>query len=161
MSPEVNAIVLERIEISPGLIILRIVPDGWELKEFDAGQLAVLALPGQAQRCDSAMPQESEPDPTRISIRASSSVEKKYVELYLSLVPSGTLTPRLSGLHPDSRVWLGGKMSGRFTLGDVPTSNQLVMVGTGMGFAPSMSMLHTQCMCGERRKTLLGRGLSQ
>ena len=47
MSTELNAIVLERIEVSPGLIILRVAPEGWELPEFDAGQFAVLGLPGE------------------------------------------------------------------------------------------------------------------
>jgi len=48
-STELNAIVLERIEVSPGLIILRVAPEGWELPEFDAGQFAVLGLPGEAE----------------------------------------------------------------------------------------------------------------
>jgi hypothetical protein len=64
MSIELNAIVLERIEVSPGLIILRVVPGGWELPEFDAGQFAVLRLPGAAPRCDLAMTEESKPDPS-------------------------------------------------------------------------------------------------
>jgi len=41
---QLNAIVAQRIEVSPGLIILRVVPDGWELPEFEAGQFAVLGL---------------------------------------------------------------------------------------------------------------------
>ena len=64
MSIELNAIVLERIEVSPGLIILRVAPGGWELPEFDAGQFAVLGLPGAAPRCDLAMTEESKPDPS-------------------------------------------------------------------------------------------------
>ena len=86
MSAELNAIVLERTEVSPGLIILRVAPEGWQLPEFDAGQFAVLGLPGAAQRCDLAMPEESGPGPTQLikgaySI-ASSSVAKEYVEFY-------------------------------------------------------------------------------
>ena len=50
MPTVLNAIVLERIEVSPGLIILRVAPDGWQLPEFDAGQSAVLGLPGEAPR---------------------------------------------------------------------------------------------------------------
>lgn len=159
MSTELNAIVLERIEVSPGLVILRVAPDGWQLPEFEAGQFAVLGLPGEAPRCDLAMPEESEPDPTRLIKRAysiaSSSVANEYVEFYLSLVPSGTLTPRLFALQLGSRVWLGGKMSGAFTLDDVPADNQLVLIGTGTGLAPYMSMLRTQSMCGERRIAVL------
>ncbi len=29
-----NAVVVQRIEVAPGLAILRIAPDGWELPEF-------------------------------------------------------------------------------------------------------------------------------
>ncbi len=159
MSTELNAIVLERIEVSPGLIILRVAPEGWELPEFDAGQYAVLGLPGEAKRCDLAMPEESKPNPARLIKRAysiaSSSVAREYVEFYLSLVPSGTLTPRLFALQPGSRVWLGGKMSGMFTLDDVPANNQLVLIGTGTGLAPYMSMLRTKSICGERRIAVL------
>ena len=34
MSTELNAIVTQRIEVSPGLAIIRVVPKGWELGEF-------------------------------------------------------------------------------------------------------------------------------
>ena len=39
---QLNAIVTQRIEVAPGLIILRVSPDGWDLPEFEAGQFAVL-----------------------------------------------------------------------------------------------------------------------
>jgi NAD(P)H-flavin reductase len=47
---ELNATVIQRIEVSPELVILRIVPRGWELPEFEAGQFAVLGLPASAPR---------------------------------------------------------------------------------------------------------------
>ena len=47
---ELNATVIQRIEVSPGLVILRVVPDGWELPDFEAGQFAVLGLPPTAPR---------------------------------------------------------------------------------------------------------------
>ncbi|GEM_PF-4066103 len=47
---ELNARVLQRIEITPELMILRVVPDGWELPEFKPGQFTVLGLPGSAPR---------------------------------------------------------------------------------------------------------------
>jgi hypothetical protein len=45
-----NAIVTQRIEVSPGLLILRVAPDGWELPEFSAGQFAVLGLRASSAR---------------------------------------------------------------------------------------------------------------
>ena len=50
MSDHMNAIVTQRIEVAPGLIILRVSPDGWDLPEFEAGQFAVLGLPQSAPR---------------------------------------------------------------------------------------------------------------
>jgi len=47
---EYNALVSQRIEVSTDLIILRIVPDGWEMPEFEAGQFAVLGLLESAPR---------------------------------------------------------------------------------------------------------------
>ena len=37
-----NAVVAQRVEISPGLIILRVVPDGWDLPDFEPGFSAAL-----------------------------------------------------------------------------------------------------------------------
>ena len=34
---ELNAVVSQRIEVSPYLIILTVVPDGWELPDFTPG----------------------------------------------------------------------------------------------------------------------------
>jgi ferredoxin--NADP+ reductase len=159
MSVDLNAKVLERIEISPGLLILRVTPDGWELPYFEAGQFAVLGLPGSAARCDLAMPESSTPDPDKLIKRAysiaSSSVTKDYVEIYVSLVVSGTLTPRLFALQPGDRVWLGKKISGLFTLDEVPREMQLILISTGTGLAPYMSMLRSHSMCGERRMAVL------
>ncbi len=46
---ELNSIVAQRVEVSPGLIILRAVPDGWALPGFESGQFAVLGLPGTGE----------------------------------------------------------------------------------------------------------------
>ena len=45
-----NAVVSQKIEVSPGLIILRVVPDGWVLPDYKSGQFTVLGLPGTAPR---------------------------------------------------------------------------------------------------------------
>ena len=42
--PEYNAVVGQKVEIAPGLIILRVMPDGWELPEFKPGQFTILGL---------------------------------------------------------------------------------------------------------------------
>ena len=144
---ELNAIVQDRIEVAPGLMVIRVVPDGWELPGFTPGQFAVLGLPPEAPRCDFADPDE-EQHRAGVLIRraysiASSSVAREYLELYITLVRSGALTPRLFALRTGDRLWLGPKITGRFTLDEAPDDTDLVLIATGTGLAPYMSMLRT------------------
>lgn len=159
MASGLNAKVVQRIEVSPGLIILGVAPDGWSLPSFEPGQFAVLGLPGRAVRCNLATVEEADVDPDKLIKRAysiaSSSQEKKYLEFYVSLVPSGPLTPRLFALQPGDPLWLGPKITGLFTLDDVPADQQIVMIATGTGLAPYMSMLRTHSECGDRRIAVL------
>ena len=151
-----NAVVAQRVEISPGLIILRVVPDGWDLPDFEPGQYGVLALPGAAPRYPGTGDEESERAPDKLIKRAysiaSSSVAKEYIEFYVALVPSGALTPRLFALGVGDRVWLGPKIKGMFTLDDVPEDKDVVLVSTGTGLAPYMSMLRSKLPCGSDRR---------
>ena len=39
---DLNAVVQQRIEVAPGLMVIRVVPEAWELPEFTPGQFAVL-----------------------------------------------------------------------------------------------------------------------
>ncbi len=156
MANDLNAIVVQNIEVSPGLGILRVVPDGWELPDFTPGQFAVLGLPGSAPRCTICDPEDEARDPDKLIKRAysiaSSSVAKEFLELYIVLVPSGALTPRLFNLTAGDRVWMSPKFSGLFTLDEVPEEKHIVLVSTGTGLAPYMSMLRTQLTCGGERR---------
>ena len=67
-----NATVSLRIEISPGLAILRVVPDGWVFNDFKPGQFTVLGLPGTAPRCDVCDPDDEECHPDKLIKRAYS-----------------------------------------------------------------------------------------
>lgn len=155
-----NAVVQQRIEVAPGLMVIRVVADGWELPEFIPGQFAVLGLPPESPRCDLADPDEEPPRPGVLIRRAysiaSSSVAREYLELYITLVRSGALTPRLFALEPGDRLWLGPKITGRFTLDEAPNDTNLALVATGTGLAPYMSMLRTLLPeNGERRIAVL------
>ena len=110
-SNTLNAIVTQRIEVAPGLMVLRVVPDGWHLPEFTPGQFAVLGLPPDAARCPGADIEDQTPRPDRLIRRAysiaSSSVAREYLEFYINLVRSGSLSPRLfalSGWGPGCRA---------------------------------------------------------
>lgn len=157
-----NAIVSHKIEVAPGLIVLRVVPDGWPLPAFKPGQFAVLGLPPEAARCMTSDLDEEAPRPGKLIRRAysiaSSSVSREYFEFYINLVHSGLLTPRLFALKPGDRVWLGPKIAGMFTLEQAPADANVVLVATGTGLAPYMSMLRTNLADrgGRRFAVLLG-----
>jgi ferredoxin--NADP+ reductase len=142
-----NALVLQKSEVAPGLMIIRVAPDGWELPDFTPGQFAVLGLPGAAVRCPESDQEQPLPDPDRIVLRAysiaSSSVARQYLEFYITLVHSGSLTPRLFHLGIGDPVWLGPRITGRFTLDDVPAGASVALIATGTGIAPYMSMVRT------------------
>ncbi|MDX2435599.1 MAG: ferredoxin--NADP reductase [Acidobacteriota bacterium] len=157
---ELNAVVEQRYEVAPGLMVVRVVPDGWDLPDFKPGQFAVLGLPPDAARCAGSDTEEAPPRPDRLIRRAysiaSSSVAREYLELYITLVRSGGLTPRLFALQPGDRVWLGPKITGNFTLDQAPEGSHLVLVATGTGLAPYMSMLRTMMpAAGDRRIAVL------
>ena len=143
---QLNANVIGREEIHPELIVLRVRPDD-KLFEFKPGQFAVLGLPGSAPRVPQAEMENPVPDADKLIRRAysiaSASVERRYVEFYITLITSGGLTPRLFALKHGSRVFLGPKSSGTFTLDRVPPGKTAVLIATGTGLAPYVSMLRT------------------
>ena len=160
---ELNSIVAQRIEISPHLIKLRIVPDGWELPEFKPGQYGTLGLPGSAPRCASAVEEESPAeDLEKIIMRAysiaSSSRTKEYLEFYIGLVHSGSLSPRLLNLKVGDRLFCGPKFKGMFTLSQVPEDFNAVLIATGTGVAPYMSMIRTEIAQKLKRKLAVFHG---
>lgn len=161
-SLELNARVLQRIEITPELMILRVVPDGWSLPPFAAGQFAVLGLPGSAPRHPLSDPEEPAARPDKLIRRAysiaSSPDESEYLELYVTLVRSGALTPRLWQLAPGDPLWLGKKIAGVFTLDEVPAGADMAFIATGTGLAPYMSMLRSFLLRASDRRVAVLHG---
>lgn len=153
-----NAVVAQRIEINPGLIILRVVPRGWELPPFEPGQYAVLGLLPDPLGAK----EDRDHGPQRMIKRAysiaSSPEERDAVEFYIALVPDGALTPRLFGLHPGDEVWLSPKIKGTFTLDSVPPGKNVILIATGTGLAPFMSILRSRLAKGEKREFVVLHG---
>jgi len=151
-----NTVVAQRVEVTPYTIILRLAPIDGEIPEFTPGQFAVLGLPGSAPRCRLSDAEEKTPEPDKLIKRAysiaSSSVEREYVEFYVTLVRSGALTPRLFALEVGDRLWMGPKFTGMFTLDNLPGDVNVVMVSTGTGLAPYMSMIRTRLACSDARR---------
>ncbi|MBU0504367.1 MAG: ferredoxin--NADP reductase [bacterium] len=142
-----NAKVVGKIEFAPGNFVLKVAPEGWELSDFTAGQYSVLGLPGNAPRSPYADKDEKEVDSEKLIKRAysiaSSSVAKDHLEFYISTVRSGALTPRLYNLQIGDKIFLGKKCVGMFTLKDVPDGTNVILMATGTGVAPYMSMMRT------------------
>ncbi len=160
-NPVYNATVTQRVEVSPGLVILRVVPDELSFS-FEAGQYTILGLRRSAPRSDGADAEdgrgESEQMIRRAYSIASSSQAKEYLEFYVSLVPSGELTPRLFRLELKNRLFLGPKSTGLFTLDRVTENRHALLVGTGTGLAPYMSMLRSELACGGPRRFVILHG---
>ncbi len=153
---ELNARVTERVDVAPGLMILRVAPEGWPLPLFRPGQFAVLGLPVEAPRVPLSDQEETSRRPGSMIRRsysiASSSKQNEYLEFFVTLVRSGELSPRLFALAVGDSVWLGPKITGLFTLDDAPLEADIVMIATGTGLAPYMSMLRTHLAAHESRR---------
>lgn len=156
-----NATIVGREAINPLLLILRVRPDSGDYA-FTPGQFAVLGLLGGEPRVPEAVPEDPVPDPEKLIRRAysiaSSSVERAYVEFYLTLVTTGGLTPRLFALQHGSRVFLGPKASGLFTLDRVAPGKAVILIATGTGLAPYVSMLRTMLIADATRKFVVLHG---
>jgi ferredoxin/flavodoxin---NADP+ reductase len=147
---ELNCIVSQIIQVSPIMKILRVVPDGWELPKFESGQFVALYLPGSASRCAEATEEHETPAPDKMIKKAysiaSSSKEKEYIEFYITLVHSGSLTPRIFNLKIGDRIGMGNRIVGMFTLQQVPEEMNVVLIATGTGVAPYISMLRSDAL---------------
>ena len=156
-----NATLTWREELSPNLLVLRLKPDG-PLFAFEPGQYVAIGLFGSSPRCAFSDPEEPPAAPEKLIKRAfsiaSSSRAKEYVEIYVTLVRSGAFTPRLFALRVGDRLWLGPRATGLFTLDKVPASSDVILVATGTGLAPYMSMIRTYHRCNEARRFVVVHG---
>jgi ferredoxin--NADP+ reductase len=80
------------------------------------------------------------------------------VEFYLTLITSGQLTPRLFALKQGSRVFLGPKAGGIFTLDRAAPGKAVILIATGTGLAPYISMLRTMLVNDQRRRFVVLHG---
>lgn len=148
---DLNATLIRKTEISHGLYVLRIAPDGWQYPDFRAGQFANIGLPGTHPRCAGSKPDKeviAKPDEIiRRSYSIASSPREaaafNYVELYINMVDDGLFTPRLFDLNVGDKLWLMQRPAGMFTLQGVPEDKHLVFISTGTGLGPYISILRT------------------
>jgi len=147
---ELNSIVTQIIQVSPIMKIIRVKPDGWEFGPYKAGQFVALGLPAKAERCPEATEEHTkQADPEKLIKRAysiASSSTQQHLEFYITLVHSGSLTPRIFNLKHGGRIMMGKKAAGMFTLDEIPADQNIALIATGTGVAPYMSMLRSNAL---------------
>ena len=149
LSKELNCVITQAVQVSPIMKIIRVMADGWQFPSFEAGQFVALGLPPESKRCEEATKEHAAPKPDKLIKRAysiSSSSKDDVIEFYVTLVHSGNLTPRLFDLKIGDRVWMGKKAVGMFTLDEISPETNIVLVATGTGVAPYMSMLRSNAL---------------
>lgn len=152
------------IEVTGEIRIFRIELDSEEYR-FVAGQYAVLGLLAEASRIPEAAEVEYTETSTDPMIRraysiSSGSGDAHNLEFYISLVSSGALTPRLFALKSGDRLFVAPRAKGMFTLDKVPQEKHVLMVATGTGLAPYMSMLRSEVLANRGRKIAIIHGAS-
>lgn len=134
-----NATLISRIDIATGLFIIRVRPDRG-VPDFVPGQyVAIGVLDPDHGEGEGARPKILK----RAYSVASSPDEKGYLEFYIALVTDGILTPNLNKLVEGDRLFVSPKIVGTFTLDEISTEKHVVLVATGTGVAPFVSMLRT------------------
>lgn len=146
---ELNCVITQTVQVSPIMKIIKVKPDGWQFPEFEAGQFVGLGLPPTAPRCAEATVEHTTPAEDKLIKRAysiASSSTEQSIEFYITLVHSGQLTPRIFELKIGDRIWMGKKAVGMFTLDQVEPESNVIMIATGTGIAPYMSMLRSNAL---------------
>jgi ferredoxin/flavodoxin---NADP+ reductase len=157
-----NAVLEKRVEVTKDLLIIRVRPDAG-VPEFLPGQYVALGLPGSAPRYPGAPPETESHPPDKIIKRAysigSAPGEGPYLEFYVAVVPDGSLTSRLAALQPGDRLFVAPKITGTFTLESVDDGHNLLLVATGTGLAPYISMIRSQFVWTPQRQITLVHGV--
>ncbi len=123
-----NATIVEREDISPTIIRLRVRPDDG-VPPFRPGQYFALGVEAGDRPLQ------------RPYSTASASNEADSLEFLIRLVPHGALTPRLWTLHAGARLRIG-RPKGLFTI-DPSDRRRPLLIATGTGIAPLLAMLES------------------
>jgi ferredoxin--NADP+ reductase len=152
-STELNATLALRRDLSQRYAVLRLRPDALPIPPFTPGQFIQVGLPRPAD-ADGA---------PRLAKRAysiaSAADDRGGYELFVALVAAGRFTPELWKLTAGDRLWVGPRALGAFTLERVPPERDLVLVATGTGVAPFVSMLRTYRARPPWRRVVLFHGV--
>lgn len=143
-----NATVVLRRDLSDRLAIVRVAPSGWELPPFEPGQAATLGLP--------------DPDAPGKLLRRTYSVASApgadHMEFFLQLAKDGPPARRLWHQREGDALFLSPRPAGQFTLDGVPPGADLLLIGTGTGLAPYLSILRAFRGTGRWRRCAVVHG---
>lgn len=145
-----NARIAQREDLPEGLLILRVALDGGPPPAFEPGQFSQLGLPV-----------DDGDGGTKLLKRAYSIASPPgldHFEFFVKVVDDGDLTGRIEGLQPGDRLWVSDEPMGKFTLEPVPSDKDLVLVGTGTGLAPFVSMARHYAGTGRWRRLVVVHG---
>jgi ferredoxin--NADP+ reductase len=144
MSNEVyNATLIKRYDLTDEMSVVQVRPDDG-VPDFKPGQFVTVGLPkDQEQATGSRETSAAQKLIRRAYSIATSPVNRDYLELFVMLVRGGRLTPRLWTVEEGGRLYLDPRPKGKFTLDSVPPGKDLVMVATGTGLSPYVSMWRT------------------
>jgi ferredoxin--NADP+ reductase len=135
---ELNATVTAREDVSAGVFLLFVEPDEQAPPRFEPGQFVQAGLPIETPARDGSGALRLKLQKRSYSL-ASAPGAPDY-ELCLALVRAGRLTPALHKLGPGARMFLDTRPLGSFTLEGLEATRDLVLVATGTGIAPYVSM---------------------
>ncbi len=134
-----NATLIYREDFTEALSIVRVRPDSGRVPDFVPGQFVRLGLPRERPAGSTGR--------IRYTRRAysigSSPLVRDYLEFFVVLIDEGQLTPRLWDISVGDRLWMDEIAKGEFRIDLAPPDKDLVMVSSGTGIAPFVSMLRT------------------
>jgi ferredoxin--NADP+ reductase len=169
-----NATVVWIKKPNPDLMIVRVRPD-YPLPVHKPGQYSTLGLGAWEPRVPGCQHENLKPGEDARLIRRAYSIScsvldeeghlldrtgVNWLEFYIVLVREAekekapALTPRLFGLNEGSRLFLGEKITGHFTLDPVKPDDAVLFLSTGTGEAPHNYMLWQLLSHGHRGKIL-------
>jgi ferredoxin--NADP+ reductase len=132
---EYNATIVARRDVHEGLCFLDVAPDQRPFPPFLPGQFVSVGHNIQTDGAESLV--------KRSYSVGSPATERSHVELFVVHVDDGEFTSWLFAQQPGARLWLSPKASGGFTLNGFTRGRDLVLVSTGTGVAPFVSMYRT------------------
>lgn len=151
-----NATLIEREDLNGSLAIFKVRFDSGEKLEFEPGQFTTLGLIDPDAPVPAANSRRRGPKMIRRAYSiANTPKQQTDIEFYIVRVDGGRFTPLLWQLKPGDPLFMDTKVKGTFTLDDIPDGKDLVMVGTGTGVAPYLSMLNAYRASGCWRKLIL------